>query len=71
MRRMYGNLVEEVPEPEPLVNERTPASTQLFVQRQVRNFRGGLFKRSVHEGEDVNPMLICGKQYYNNQKLVC
>jgi len=50
MRRMYGNLVEEVPEPEPLVNERTPASTQLFVQRQVRNFRGGLFKRSVHEG---------------------
>jgi len=49
MRRMYGNLVEIV-EPEPVVNERTPASTTLFVQRMVRNFGGQRFKRSVQEG---------------------
>jgi len=49
MRRMYGNLVEQI-EPEPVVNERTPASTTLFVQRMVRNFGGQRFKRSVQEG---------------------
>ena len=50
MRRMYGNLVEQI-EPEPVVNERTPASTTLFVQRMVRNFGGQRFKRSVQEGK--------------------
>jgi len=49
MRRMYGNLVEQI-EPEPVINERTPASTTLFVQRMVRNFGGQRFKRSVQEG---------------------
>ena len=52
MRRMYGNLVEQI-EPEPVVNERTPASTTLFVQRMVRNFGGQRFKRSVQEGKIV------------------
>ena len=51
MRRMYGNLAQEQPQPEPVLNDRTPASTTLFVHRMVRNFGGARFKRSVQEGE--------------------
>jgi len=50
MRRMYGNLVQEQPQPEAVNNDRTPASTTLFVHRMVRNFGGARFKRSVQEG---------------------
>lgn len=50
MRRMYGELIQEQPQPEPLLDDRTPASTRLFVHRMVRNFGGARFKRSVQEG---------------------
>ena len=49
MRRMYGNLVQEDPEPEP-VTHRTPASTKPLQSRGVRNF-AGRFKRDVLEGK--------------------
>ena len=49
MRRMYGTLVQEEPEPEP-VSQRTPADTKPFQSRGVRNF-AGRFKRDVLEGE--------------------
>lgn len=55
MRRMYGSNVLEVPAPEPAPILRTPASTQPFLPRTVRNFGGARFKRNVHEGfmEDI------------------
>ena len=50
---MYGSLATEEPEPEPVLNQRTPASTLPFVQvnRMVRNFGGARFTRSVQEGK--------------------
>jgi len=48
MRRMYGNLIEDEPDPEP-VSHRTPASTKPLQSRGVRNF-SGRFKRDVLEG---------------------
>jgi hypothetical protein len=50
MRRMYGNLFQEAPAPEPVAPQRTPASTTAFIRRTVRNFGGARFTRSVHEG---------------------
>jgi len=58
MRRMYGNLVQEDPEPEP-VTHRTPASTKPLQSRGVRNF-AGRFKRDVLEGF-ISDLVIGGE----------
>ena len=55
MRRMYGNLVKDEPEPEP-VSHRTPASTKPLQSRGVRNF-AGRFKRDVLEGKNKGDIL--------------
>ena len=49
MRRMYGNLNDDLQTVEVKEEPRTPASTSLFV-RSVRNFGGPRFKRSASEG---------------------
>jgi len=58
VRRMYGNLVKDEPEPEP-VSHRTPASTKPLQSRGVRNF-AVRFKRDVLEGF-ISDLVIGGE----------
>ena len=59
MRRMYGNLNNDLLTIDLPEEPKTPASTSLFV-RSVRNFGGSRFKRGASEGV-IEDFILPGK----------